>query len=123
MVDEYRRGFNSRHVEYPTPLSRALLRKPKILLLDEPTSALDSESEKSVQEALENVKYGRTTIIIKHRLKTIKNADLIFYMSSGCIIESGNHNELMSKRGEYFKLFESNNEENCLSDDMTQKHN
>lgn len=77
--------------------------------MDEATSALDNQSEKAVQEALDKAKLGRTTIIIAHRLKTIKNADIIFYISSGCLVEAGNHDELMKLKGEYFKLFESSN--------------
>nr|APD26537.1 ATP-binding cassette transporter subfamily B member 1-like X5 protein [Brachionus koreanus] len=102
-------------------LARALIRKPKILLLDEATSALDNQSEKAVQDALDKTKWSRTTIIIAHRLITIKNADIIFYISSGCLIEAGNHDELMKLKGEYFKLFEASNLESVSSEDLVDK--
>ncbi|MED6171656.1 (ABC) transporter [Stylosanthes scabra] len=77
-------------------ISRAIVKNPSILLLDEATSALDAESEKSVQEALDRVMVGRTTVIVAHRLSTIRNADLIAVVQGGRIVETGNHEELMS---------------------------
>ncbi|KAM0934126.1 putative ABC-type xenobiotic transporter [Dioscorea sansibarensis] len=77
-------------------IARAILKNPTILLLDEATSALDAESEKSVQEALDRVMVGRTTVMVAHRLSTIRNADMIAVVQSGKIIETGAHEQLMS---------------------------
>ncbi|NOY66526.1 MAG: lipid A export permease/ATP-binding protein MsbA [Gammaproteobacteria bacterium] len=85
-------------------IARAILKDAAVLILDEATSALDSQSERHVQEALENLKYGRTTIIIAHRLSTIKNADRIIVMDKGKIAESGTHQELLGLNGIYTKL-------------------
>ena len=85
-------------------IARAVLKNPPILILDEATSALDTESEKLVQEALENLMKNRTSIVIAHRLSTIKNADLICVFHEGEIVERGNHDELLALNGIYKKL-------------------
>ncbi|XP_046678545.1 phosphatidylcholine translocator ABCB4-like isoform X2 [Homalodisca vitripennis] len=85
-------------------IARALVRNPKILLLDEATSALDSQTESVVQEALEKAMEGRTTIVIAHRLSTIKNADVIYVMKDGTVLESGSHADLMTQQACYFKM-------------------
>uniref|UniRef100_A0A8C4WUK3 ATP binding cassette subfamily B member 4 n=1 Tax=Gopherus evgoodei TaxID=1825980 RepID=A0A8C4WUK3_9SAUR len=85
-------------------IARALVRNPKILLLDEATSALDTESESVVQTALDKAREGRTTIVIAHRLSTVRNADLIAAFEDGVITEQGTHHELMKRNGIYCKL-------------------
>jgi len=86
-------------------IARAILANKKILVLDEATSALDSETESEIQKDLEKLMKGRTSIIIAHRLSTIMNADVIVVMKKGKIIQMGNHKELISKEGEYSKLW------------------
>jgi len=85
-------------------IARAILKNPEILILDEATSALDTDSEKQVQEALEHLMMNRTSLVIAHRLSTIKNADLIVVLSKGEVVEQGTHDELISKKGEYYRL-------------------
>ncbi|NWU88536.1 MDR1 protein, partial [Upupa epops] len=85
-------------------IARALVRNPKILLLDEATSALDTESESVVQAALDKAREGRTTIVVAHRLSTVRNADLIAVFEGGVITEQGSHFELLDKKGIYYKL-------------------
>ena len=87
-------------------IARAILKNPPILILDEATSALDTESEKLVQEALENLMKDRTTLVVAHRLSTIRNADLICVLHGGQIVEQGTHDELLAKNGYYRRLIE-----------------
>ena len=88
-------------------LARALAKNPKILILDESTANIDSETEQSVGKAIAELKQGRTTLIIAHRLSTIKNADNIFVLNKGVIVESGNHEQLLQKDGVYKKMYET----------------
>jgi len=85
-------------------IARAVLKNPPIMILDEATSALDTESEKLVQDALENMMRNRTSVVIAHRLSTIQDADLIVVLSKGEIVEQGKHNELLDQKGVYYNL-------------------
>ncbi|KNC98873.1 uncharacterized protein SPPG_05840 [Spizellomyces punctatus DAOM BR117] len=88
-------------------IARAVVGNPRILLLDEATSALDSRSERLVQQALDRVSKQRTTVVVAHRLATVKNADNIMVMSNGKIVEQGTHNELMRRQGAYYDLVQA----------------
>jgi ATP-binding cassette subfamily B protein len=86
-------------------IARAMLKDPRVLILDEATSALDAESEHLVQEALDKLMQSRTTVVIAHRLSTVRNADRVLVIQAGRIVQSGRHHELMNDReGMYFKL-------------------
>ena len=86
--------------------ARALAYDPKILILDEATSSIDTETEQLIQSAIEKLLVGRTAIVIAHRLSTIQNAHKIIVMHKGEIREIGNHQELLAKRGIYYKLYQ-----------------
>ncbi|MEM9023395.1 MAG: ATP-binding cassette domain-containing protein, partial [Bacteroidota bacterium] len=87
-------------------IARAILKNPPILILDEATSALDTESEKLVQDALQQLMQGRTSLVIAHRLSTIQHADLIVVIQEGKIAEQGTHQELLATGGVYKKLYD-----------------
>uniref|UniRef100_A0A8C9NBQ8 ATP binding cassette subfamily B member 1 n=1 Tax=Serinus canaria TaxID=9135 RepID=A0A8C9NBQ8_SERCA len=113
-------------------IARALVRNPKILLLDEATSALDTESESVVQAALDKAREGRTTVVVAHRLSTVRNADVIAVFEDGAVTELGNHTELLEKKGIYYKLVNmqaieaevpsSENNENVLPSSENYEH-
>ena len=88
-------------------IARAVLANPKILILDEATSSVDTRTEKNIQDAMVRLMKDRTSIIIAHRLSTIKDADLIVVLDKGIVIEMGNHNELISKKGQYYNLYQT----------------
>ena len=87
-------------------IARVFLKNPKLLILDESTSALDSESEKQIQDALDNLMKKRTSIIIAHRLSPIVNADKIIVMDKGKIVEVGTHGQLLQLNGRYKELYD-----------------
>lgn len=88
-------------------IARAILKDPQILILDEATSSVDTRLEKMLQEAMKRVMKGRTSFVIAHRLSTIKSADLILVINNGDIVEQGTHEELLTKKGVYEKLYNS----------------
>jgi ATP-binding cassette, subfamily B (MDR/TAP), member 1 len=85
-------------------IARALIRNPRILLLDEATSNLDSETERSVQAVFERTGKNRTMVVVAHRLATVQNADVIFVIGDGRVVETGNHASLLRKKGLYFQM-------------------
>ena len=114
-ITKFPKGYNSVIGEQGLKLSMgqrqrlaiamAFLKNPKILILDEPTSALDAESEEKVQQGINHLIKGRTTLIIAHRFSTVKKADRIIVLSEGKIAEVGSHEVLMKKKGIYYKLY------------------
>jgi len=115
-IDEFPDGYNTLVGERGVRLSggqkqriaiaRAVLKDPRILVLDEATSALDAESEHLVQEALDRLMHGRTTLVIAHRLSTVRDADKVVVLANGRIAEAGTHDELIAVNGVYRKLVE-----------------
>lgn len=87
--------------------ARTLISNPSILVLDEATSSIDVQTEKALQKGLDSMLVGRTSFIIAHRLSTIRNCDRIMYIDDGGIVEAGNHDELMAKKGDYYRLYTS----------------
>lgn len=92
-------------------IARAVVADPPVLILDEATSSIDTRTEKLVQDGMDALMYGRTTFVIAHRLSTVRNADCIMVMDQGRIIERGTHDELMEKKGTYYRLYTGNFEE------------
>jgi ATP-binding cassette, subfamily B, multidrug efflux pump len=92
-------------------IARAVLANPKILILDEATSSVDTRTEVLIQKAMDKLMANRTSFIIAHRLSTIRNADLILVIDNGDIVEQGNHEDLLLKKGFYYKLYNSQFEE------------
>ena len=86
-------------------IARVILKNPDILLLDEATATLDKESEKEIKKSIFELQKGRTSISVTHRLHNIIEYDNIFFMENGMIVEEGNHQQLMNKKGKYAKLF------------------
>lgn len=99
-------------------IARAIIRNPAILLLDEATSALDSESEKLVQNALDQASMGRTTLVIAHKLSTIRNADVIAVVNAGTVVEIGSHNDLIHTNGHYSRLVKLQRQFSTLDQDQ-----
>ena len=86
-------------------IARAFIADPKILILDEATSNVDTRTEKAIQNAMHSIMQNRTSIVIAHRLSTIRDADIIVVMDKGQIVESGNHDTLLSQKGRYYDLY------------------
>lgn len=95
-------------------IARAILKDPPILVLDEATSAVDNETELAIQKSLEKIIIGRTTLVVAHRLSTIRNSDKIFVFENGKIMEEGEHNNLIQKQGIYFSLWKLQTGEKTL---------
>ena len=86
-------------------IARAFIADPKILILDEATSNVDTRTEKAIQNAMHSIMQNRTSSVLAHRLSTLRDADIIVVMDKGKIVESGNHDELLSQKGKYYDLY------------------
>lgn len=95
--------------------ARAILADPRILVLDEATASVDTITEQKIQFAIDTIIHGRTSIVIAHRLSTVRNADLILVVDDGKIIEQGTHEQLMSRRGSYYRLYTRQYEDEATS--------
>ena len=90
---------------FRSSIARAILKNPEILILDEDTSSVDNETEAAIQRSLDILKENRTVIVIAHRLSTVRNADIIYVLENGTVVESGNHDSLLDIEGVYSKLW------------------
>lgn len=116
-IMEMEEGYDTKISERSSQLSigqrqllafaRTMLSSPRILILDEATSSIDTHTERLVQAGIQTLLKGRTSFIIAHRLSTIRGADRIFYVDGKNILEAGSHEELMAKKGYYYRLYES----------------
>ena len=88
-------------------IARAFIADPKILILDEATSSVDTRTEKNIQSAMQKIMQNRTSIVIAHRLSTVRDADLIVVLDKGQIVEQGKHSQLLEQRGKYYQLYMS----------------
>ena len=91
-------------------IARAFLRDAKLLILDEPTASLDADSEREIKKSISELKVGRISIVVAHRLSTIKEADKILFINNGTIIESGSHQDLLSKKGHYYNMYKESSQ-------------
>ena len=89
-------------------IARAAIADPPVLILDEATSSIDTRTERIVQDGMDKLMKGRTTFVIAHRLSTVRNSDCIIVLEQGCVIERGNHDELIAKKGKYYQLYTGN---------------
>ena len=100
-------SVSSERIFQAIAIARVFLKNPPVVIFDEATSALDTQTEKKVQKTLDELAKNRTTIIIAHRLSTVRNADVIYVLDHGRLIERGSHDELMTRHGKYFALYEA----------------
>jgi ATP-binding cassette subfamily B protein len=102
-------------------IARALLINPRILILDEATSSVDTATEKEIQKALENLVRGRTTIAIAHRLSTLRDANRLIVLDRGNVVETGSHDELMAREGDYYQLYQAQARNVDVEDDLLRR--